>query len=103
MPTPTDPIEPLDRDKLFSLVEKNTPWGRDGFQRILGFAFDAVIAAPRSRKILARDLIELPAEDQRKLREIQMGFPNAEITYIGAVQPPPVVEDHIPERLLSRR
>lgn len=96
MPTPIDPLEPIDRDKLFALVAEKTPWGRAAFQRILGFAYDAAAEAPRSRKLLARDLIALAAADHRKLREIQMGIPSAEITYIGAVRPLPVVKDNIP-------
>jgi hypothetical protein len=81
-----DPLVPIDRDKLFALVEAKTPWGRAAFQRILGFAYDTVTELPLSRKLLARDLIELSRPDQSKLREIQMGFPRAEITYIGPIQ-----------------
>lgn len=81
-----DPVVPLDRDKLWALVESATPWKRAAFQRLMGDTFGEDGAAFLSMKLRARDLIGLPRDTQNKLREIQMVFPSAEVTYIGPVR-----------------
>lgn len=79
--------DPVDRDKLFALVEGKTPFSRGQFQRLLGHEFGD--AAPRAVKLLARDLIGLPREGQELIKLIQVCFPEAKITHIGEIQPLP--------------
>jgi hypothetical protein len=81
------PDEPVDQEKLFALVAGATPFSREQFERLLDHRFGET--APRSVKLLARDLIGLPSEAARLLKLVQLGFPDAKITYIGEVQPLP--------------
>lgn len=88
-----DPVVPLDSEKLFALVEGKTPWGRAAFQRMLDAKFEGEETALLSMKIRARDLIGLPRDTQNKLRELQMKWPTATVTYIGEIQPLPKLVD----------
>jgi hypothetical protein len=91
---PNDPVVPLDRDKLWALVESKTPWKRAAFQRLMGDKFGEDGTAFLSQKLRARDLIGLPRDTQNKLREIQMAFPTAAVSYIGPIQElPKMVEN----------
>lgn len=83
--------EPVDRTKLFALVEAKTPFSQGQFERLLDHTFGDT--APRAVKLLARDLIALPPEANRLIKLVQLGFPGATITHIGEIQPLPSVQD----------
>ena len=72
--------QPVDREKLFALVAAKTIFSKGQFERLLGHEFGD--AAPAEMKALARDLIGLPVELQRKIKEVQLGFPAARIEAI---------------------
>lgn len=74
------PLQPVDREKLFALVAAKTIFSKSQFERLLGHEFGD--AASVEMKMLARDLIELPIELQRKIKEIQLGFPQVKIEAI---------------------
>lgn len=70
-------LQPVDRERLFALVATKTIFSKSQFERLLGHEFGDV--APAEMKLLARDLIGLPIEMQRKIKEVQLGFPAVRI------------------------
>ena len=75
-----DPVVPVDRWKLENLVEEKTPFTMREFELLIGWFF--LGDGPASRRKLAWDTIQLSAEAQQKIAEVQAEFPQAQIIAI---------------------
>lgn len=79
-----DPLEPVNVAALTRLVAK-TPFTMPEFERLVGWSFSRR-DAPRSKRVLAWQLLRLSQENLELLRRCQSFFPDSWVSTVRDVQ-----------------